>query len=409
MSPLRKFTLWRRRIHSGLEIKLGRFKPPKGKSVLICIDGAPSEWIEHFVSNFRKSNPRENFFLMDSGLPTLPLAGGESLPYPVGLFGITRRFLRRLRARVILVDTGVIPPRNFLLSATLNDVSIAYLDMPSEKIYSEPSHKKCAGKSYRAKVVGGLKDYNSQESMKIIAPLMAREMEECIDLKKKIKFIFWNNVSFRFHKRRLNELRSFAEIRSSLGNPKSILCLGNGPSSEDARLSELEYDTIFLVNHRWLERGVLTSANAIFTGALDSVLAFGKDALYVFIEHERSMRIIRKAKQRIRKLSFCNAEDLGFPIEQFYPYQPTNGLIMIYVAVNLRPDKLTIAGVDLYCDPRGCYPGETSTPNVYTSGHDSHRELDLILCLLKSYQGDLTIIGDRLKYEYERHISENGQ
>jgi hypothetical protein len=404
---LTNFKFWRQATGHSLKVKLGRFQPPRGKSILICIEGPPSDWIDNFMRNFRESNPRENVFLLDGDMPTLPLAGGDSLPYPIPLFGVTRRFLRRLRARVILVDKGVTPPRKFLSSALVNDVSIAYLEIPPDRNPSGRTHAMSPGQSPSAKIVGGLKDYEGQESVAVIAPLLAREMEAYINLKKRMKFFLWERVTFRLYAKRLHKLTSFAEINASLGNPESILCLGNGPSSEDARLSILEHDAIFRVNHRWLDRGLFTAADAIFTGALDSVLHFGKDALYIFIENERSMRIIRKAKKKIQRLSFTNAEDLGFPVEEFYPYQPTNGLIMIYVAVNLRPDKLIIAGIDLYRDPRGCYPGETSTPNVYTSGHDEDRELDLMLCLLASYQGNLTIIGDGLEFEYERYISEN--
>jgi hypothetical protein len=138
---------------------------------------------------------------------------------------------------------------------------------------------------------------------------------------------------------------------------------------------------------------------------LDSVLHVGREALYVFIDDSRSMHIIRKARKKVGKLSFTNAKDLGFPLEEFFPYQPTNGLVMVYLAVNLQPDQLTIAGVDLYRDPRGCYPGETTTPNVYTSGHDAELELNLMLRLLASYQGNLIVIGDNLASEYERYVN----
>jgi hypothetical protein len=102
------------------------------------------------------------------------------------------------------------------------------------------------------------------------------------------------------------------------------------------------------------------------------------------------------------RLSFTNAIDLGFPADVFAPYQPTNGVIMVLLAAKLAPRKLTIAGIDLYRDPRGCYPDETNLSNTYTSDYNADRELDLILQLLESYQGELTIYGENLECEYEQ-------
>ena len=78
---------------------------------------------------------------------------------------------------------------------------------------------------------------------------------------------------------------------------------------------------------------------------------------------------------------------------------------MIFAAVNLKPDRLIIAGIDLYQDPRGCYPDESDIPNHYTSLHEAPRELDLMLRLLASYDGELEIVGTKLALEYERYIN----
>jgi hypothetical protein len=164
------------------------------------------------------------------------------------------------------------------------------------------------------------------------------------------------------------------------------------------------YDALFRVNHRWLKRQLLTRPDAVFTGALDSVQRVGRDILYVFVHEERSMRIVMRARKSIPRLSFTNASDLGFPLQDFEPYQPTNGLIMLYLAVKLQPDHLTVAGIDLYRDPRGCYPDESAEPNQYTSAHDEGLELDMMLRLLSSYKGNLTIIGKYLATEYECYV-----
>ena len=113
-----------------------------------------------------------------------------------------------------------------------------------------------------------------------------------------------------------------------------------------------------------------------------------------------------RAREQVPRLSFTNARDLGFPLAELAPYQPTNGLIMVYLAVKLNPPTLTVAGIDLYRDPRGAYPDKTATPNHYTSAHDEAREVGMLLELLASYTGELRIIGDNLASEYERYICE---
>ena len=57
-------------------------------------------------------------------------------------------------------------------------------------------------------------------------------------------------------------------LSERLGRPATILCLGNGPSSEDPRLAGIAHDALFRVNWRWLERGLLTQPDMVFVGDL---------------------------------------------------------------------------------------------------------------------------------------------
>ena len=370
------------------------------------MQGAPTAWVEEAIQRFREKYSREKVFYVDYSAPPGLLVGGATIPYPFPVFSVTQRYLRRLRTSLVLVDTGVRPPRHFISSALDSEISIAYLDRLSLHPEGRANPQSNSGGAELAKVFSGLADRSIEDAMEIIASEMAREPRTDSNQKKRIKYFIWKHLVFRHYSRELRKLHSFAEIKTALGNPRSILCLGNGPSSEDPRLSLQDYDAVFRVNHRWLERGLFTSPSAIFTGALDSVRHVGNNILYVFINDERAMRIIQKVRKQISRLYFTNATDLGFPIEEFSPYQPTNGLVMLYVAINLRPDQLVIAGIDLYQDPRGCYPDMTSTPNMYTAAHSSDRELDLMLRLLASYCGSLTIIGEKLSFEYQRYVQE---
>lgn len=360
-----------------LRLKIGRLPPPQGKSILLCIRGRPSAWASEVVRQFQATYPREFIFLVGGDSPvSSPLESGAQIPYPLPLPGTTRRYLGRLRTGLILVDQGAKLPGSLAACAVRNDIAIAYSD-------TDPL-----------------------QTMDLVGPEFARKRDPRFNLKKRVRIFLWNKLFFRFHAHKLRKLASLDEINASLGHPDSILCLGNGPSSEDVPVAGATFDAVFRVNHRWAERGLFTSPDVVFTAALDSVLHVGRDILYTFIDDARAMRIIMKARKEIDRLSFTNAIDLGFPAHIFAPYQPTNGVIMVFLAVKLAPKKLTIAGIDLYRDPRGCYPDETNLSNTYTSDHNADLELDLILQLLASYQGQLTIFGENLESEYERYTHE---
>src|SRR5262249_45967231 len=65
---------------------------------------------------------------------------------------------------------------------------------------------------------------------------------------------------------RTRRLRSWPALRERWGEPDTILCLGNGPSSEDPRLCGLRFDRLFRVNWRWVGRGFLDRPDVIITG-----------------------------------------------------------------------------------------------------------------------------------------------
>lgn len=183
------------------------------------------------------------------------------------------------------------------------------------------------------------------------------------------------------------------ELRARLGAPDTILCLGNGPSSEDPRLRELRHDSLFRVNVSWLERGVLIRPDLVFTNLRTAVERLRPSAGFVVrtVLDERS--IWNHFLYAPRRIPLTTAEALGlYDRAAFDHLIPTTGVLMIAAAVALRPRHLIIAGIDLYTHPQGAYPGDTS-PGGYTLGHERELDLRLIRTLLERHHGEYTLIG----------------
>lgn len=95
---------------------------------------------------------------------------------------------------------------------------------------------------------------------------------------------------------------------------------------------------------------------------------------------------------------YCVMEELqSLLCSRDWPLRPTNGAMMIAAAVQLQPEKLTIAGIDLYQHPAGKYPGETVEANDYDAIHSRDNDVDAIKLALAEFTGELTIVGDQLR------------
>jgi hypothetical protein len=192
--------------------------------------------------------------------------------------------------------------------------------------------------------------------------------------------------------RRLTDLDA---LRHRLGHPQTILCLGNGPSSEDPELAKLAYDCLFRVNWRWLERGYLTRPAVVFTGDRRS-LRRCPPCLFFFqtIAEETSILLNTFWRPAVRQFEYLTAERLPLSLNQWrWAARPTNGAVMVACAVALQPRRLIIAGIDLFQHPAGCYPGETSSPNRYAAVHERTVELDILRRVLSEYRGELMLRG----------------
>ena len=185
-------------------------------------------------------------------------------------------------------------------------------------------------------------------------------------------------------------LASIAALKDVLGSPTTILCLGNGPSSEDAALDRYADATLFRVNWTWRERGKFRRPNAVFTADPDlppdgpqPVLVFPRatGGRLVLAQHILAFRPPRGGYLFADELSPVMADMKAAVV-------PTNGALMIACAVALKPRRLVIAGMDLYRHPQGRYPGSDAVEG-YARGHSAECDLALISGALAGFAGEV--------------------
>ena len=207
-------------------------------------------------------------------------------------------------------------------------------------------------------------------------------------------------------RRFVTRLDSTASLADFLGRPETILCLGNGPSSEDSRLQDMAHDALFRVNHSWMERPFFTDADVIFTGGKSTMRAAKSTPLGLQDElGEKALLMTRGPGMFQKPVRYFVMSRLGDFLTDFDwgPHRPTNGASMIAMAVALQPKRLIIAGIDLFQHPAGSYPGDQRTPNAYTPAHTVDKELAFIFLHLDQFTGEVVIIGDALDREWRKH------
>jgi len=188
------------------------------------------------------------------------------------------------------------------------------------------------------------------------------------------------------------------ELARRLGRPRAIVCLGNGPSSEDPRLAARAGDTVFRVNWIWRGRGLFARPDMVFT--VDPDLPRGRPRPVLAFPTAAVARPILG-----RHALLAHPPTAGFTLlEDWLPAArpqpgtayPTNGALMVAVAAALAPDRLTIAGIDLYRHPAGRYPGDAEAADGYGRQHSLDSDLAVIRAALAGYRGEVTILGEAL-------------
>jgi len=195
----------------------------------------------------------------------------------------------------------------------------------------------------------------------------------------------------------MRRIASWEELRSRLGDPETILCLGNGPSSEADGVEDVRFDCLFRVNWVWNERSIHRNPDVVFTADFDAPSAA---PIICFPTREDANRILASY---VRRRVGARTEYLVFPElsssakGRTWSHRPTNGALMVATAALLRPSHLIIAGIDLYLHPDGKYPGATDETNQYDDIH--HRDVDLafIRTALDQFGGDAKILSEQLR------------
>jgi hypothetical protein len=205
---------------------------------------------------------------------------------------------------------------------------------------------------------------------------------------------------------RIRRYDNLSELKNRLGAPSSIMCLGNGPSSEAPILASMKCDALFRVNHSWMNRGFLLDADVVFTGGKPTMRAVSRAILGVLTpDAERNLLWLRSYHPLYGRFEFFNVNAMAESIKKYDwgHLRPTNGVCMLATAIALKPDRLIVAGIDLFQHPDGSYPGNAIAANAYSPGHSRDTELDFIMQLFSAFSGEITIVGDILRSAWEQH------
>lgn len=195
------------------------------------------------------------------------------------------------------------------------------------------------------------------------------------------------------------QIADLETLRARLGHPATILCLGNGPSSEAPDIPR-DCDRLFRVNWIWRDRGFLTEPDLVFTGDPDAPPP-GSRAIVGFANAEEAERILTGYAAPVDWLVVPHLLRDGTA----YRDVPTNGAFMIAAAAALAPRRLVISGIDLYLHPQGKYPGAAEDPNTYDAIHSRETDVSFMRDALSRYRGELTILSDALCRELSPEAS----
>lgn len=297
-----------------------------------------------------------------------------TLPRGIGI----ARFIRRMKPCALLLRDGEsFPPA---LAARVRAAGVPIVDLRGVRI----------GSSTIASLAGRL------------PPMPERRQESPVTWQRPTarerigESAAWRAFAPLFMRRRIDDLDA---LRQRLRGPRSILCLGNGPSSEDPRLDGYAHDCLIRVNWRWQARRFLDRPDIVFVGDPRTFRHVPPSIFGLWsVRHEHAMLLRRLTSCGPVPMTYFTVERLTpLAAESRWPARPTNGALAILTAALLAPERLVIAGIDLFSHPAGRYPGEPQTRNDYASVHDPEVELDLIDLALRGFRGEVVILSDALR------------
>ena len=359
----------------GFAERLGWAPRRKGRGVIVWVRrGQEFDQVSALVAELASEHPRVNFLLVcESDCPDAPPGIRGVLTAPLGIDLVLALFLARTRPQVILLAEGA--GGEALLRAAENH------EIPVHGMRSDLARLKT---ELQASIVDASRKHARLSGQVLRAPGIAR-----------------------LSKRSLPPIADMASLAQALGHPKRILCLGNGPSSEAEEVRDLraaDFDAVFRVNHRWLDRGLFTGPDVVFAAGSKPVRRIAPPCIFC-VQDQRRADKVRLACLHLRTgRSLVVAEDLEIlddwqqlELDGFGSFAPTNGTVMLSCARALAPRHITVAGVDLFSDALGAYPGDANTANAYGIFHNREKEREYVrrwIRLLSERDGvELHIIG----------------
>lgn len=334
---------------------LGFLPRRKGKSVFVV---SATERSEAVARTLAERFPR---------VRVIDLAGSAGVPLPWGVSPLRRRFLRRAKVRLVISD-GPLDDRSSGLVDFARHEGVEVVDLAASGVSVDDLSQRLGE---RLAAVG---DDRPQGLHGLLCRLTHRLGPT---------------------------VETVEALRRRLGAPGTILCLGNGPSSETPSLAETRHDALFRVNHMWSERGLLVHPDVVFTGLRSAIRAVSGRPVFIAQTVGGVERLALMRWAALKRFATATAATLGVMPRDIVP---TNGAVMLAVAVALEPKRLVIAGMDLFRHPEGAYPGDGATANAYAPLHDPDAELDFILGVLDGYDGELEIVGEALSNEWDQHV-----
>ena len=405
-----------------LSWRLAVHRVPRGRGVLI-VDDQEHPQIDALLALLHAAYPRVNLFDVATkwarGSAAGPVRASDAFPAiaiaaPLAWSPVVRRYLRRLKIQAILLNAATGAPEPFLTAAQELGIKLVCFGPPVPREANRNVALCCVSTSQRAAAIAAgvpatsiVVDATSADLLERLAPMLVSERapgKVANALEAQLIHALRGPLLGRIAARKFRAIESLPALRERLAAPARILCLGNGPSSEDPALRELSYDALFRVNHSWIDGAHHTRPDVIFTGKRDTLDAYRGPTIFGLQTEDAASRIVLRSILLARRFTYFTAERLGcMDFGFFAPYKPTNGAVMIATAAALATQQLIVAGIDLFSDPRGSYPGDAATPNAYTVAHDREVEARFVLETMAAFHGEVIVVGDVLEARWRRH------
>ncbi len=202
----------------------------------------------------------------------------------------------------------------------------------------------------------------------------------------------------------VRRIDSIEALRARLGAPRTILCLGNGPSSAGPAVAGFAHDALFRVNLDWRGGDVLTRPDMVFAGVKRAMRRLGRVPLGVATPRkEAALLACRLFEPWHGPAVYAVAERLAAGIlpPVAGTARPTTGAYMLAVAVALAPGRLAVAGMDMFSHPEGAYapgtdPAAGGSANAFAAAHDFETDAAFIAACLAHHAGELVVFSPAL-------------